>query len=159
MKKILLGISIIACLGTFTSCFNDDDNEASASIQYYATCESIDFTDENDTTFTKLINESLDILKLAGNGSIFPQKASVNNGYMGTAIFECNRLATEKYNKLVQQADIDDIKKIIYDNHRDSLGLTSPNDIPLDAFTTSLALRTLYTINADTIKTFKKTFR
>jgi len=158
MKKVLLGISIIACTGALTSCFNDDDNEASASIQYYATCESIDFTDENDTTYTKLINESLDKLELAGNGSLFLQKASVSNGNMGAAVFECNRQAAEKYNKLVQQADIDDIKKIIYDNHRDSLGLTSPNDIPLDAFTTTLALRTLYSINADTIKTFKKTF-
>ena len=158
MKRIIFKCSIIACVLALISCVDNEENTANAEISYYATCENINFFDESDIAYKELIEESLDSLKLTGNNSIFKQKASVDYGYMGLAVAECNRLATEKYARLIQQYDLEDVKKAIFNKHKNSLGVNSYSEIPIDEFTASLSLRTLYTTNADTIKTYIKYF-
>lgn len=156
MKKVLYLFAIIILL---TSCLDDDDNTSKAEITYFATCEEITLHDENDTKYKNFVLESLDDIKLTGEKSIFTQKATVNNGNMGAAVYECNNLAIEKYGKIITSYDLDHIKQIVFDKHKVDLGINSITDVTLDEFTVTLALRTSYTINSDTIKTYKKTFR
>ena len=158
MKKTIFRCSIIACALALTSCVDNEENSANAEISYYATCENISFFDENDIVYKEFIEESLDSLKLTGENSIFKQKASVDYGYMGLAVTECNRLATEKYARLIQQYQLEDVKKAIFEKHKNTLGVNSYSEIPIDEFTASLSLRSLYITNADTIKTYKKYF-
>lgn len=158
MKKALLSIAALVCSLTLLSCLDDDSKNAEAEISYFATCDSITFFDENDTIYNDFILEGLDSLKLAGSNSIFTQKATVDYGYMDYAIAECNRLATEKYGKLTQMYGLEDVKEFIFKKNQTTLGVNNASEIPLDEFTATLSLRSAYTSNADTIKTYSIVF-
>lgn len=157
MKKALLSIATLVCtLASLSSCLNDDNQKAEAEISYYATCDSITFFDENDTIYKSLIIDGLDSLKLAGSNSLFTTKAVIDYGYMALAIAECNRLAIENYGKLVQQYNLEDIKEVIFKKKQNTLGVNNASEIPLDEFTATLSLRSTYTSNGDTIKTYRQ---
>ena len=159
MKKALLSIATLVCtLASLSSCLDDDNQKAEAEISYYATCDSITFFDENDTIYKDFIIEGLDSLKLAGSNSLFTTKAVIDYGYMTLAIAECNRLAIEKYGKQIQQYSLEDIKEVIFKKNQNTLDANNASEIPLDEFTATLSLRSTYTSNVDTIKTYRTIF-
>ena len=158
MKKVLLSIATLVCTLALSSCLDDDNKNAEAEISSFATCDSITFIDANDTIYKDFIIEGLDSLKLAGSNSIFTTKAVVDYGYMTLAIAECNRQAIEKYGKLTQYYRLEDIKEVIFKKKQNILGVNSASEIPLDEFIAALSLRSAYTSNADTIKTYRTVF-
>jgi hypothetical protein len=77
---------------------------------------------------------------------------------MTLAIAECNRLAIEKYGKQIQQYSLEDIKEVIFKKNQNTLDANNASEIPLDEFTATLSLRSTYTSNVDTIKTYRTIF-
>ena len=67
MKKIFIGGALLfmACI-TFVSCMGDD-SKASATCSYVSNCDSLKFSDLNDTVFYDLIVESFDSLGITAH--------------------------------------------------------------------------------------------
>lgn len=158
MKKALSGVATLFFAFALSSCLDDSNKNAEAEISYFATCDSITFFDENDTIYKDVIIDGFDSLKIAGGNSLFTTKAVIDYGYMALAIAECDRLASEKYGKLIQLYNLEDIKEVIFQIKQNTLGVNNASEIPLDEFTAALSLRSTYTSNADTVKTFKTIF-
>ncbi len=133
----------------FTSCFGDDDNHAEAEVNYAAAIDSLRFTDKADTLFANLIKEALcsEQLKVAGRASTFKEKAEI--GYSSTvmAAAVCDTMANSDYIKVLQNVRLADVKSVIYSAHADSLakeGMSSPEVVPISAFTAYLSLHSSF---------------
>jgi hypothetical protein len=152
MKALLFCISFSICISSLTSCIDDDGNTSKAEITYYAVCDEnkFIFTNEEDATaYKELILTTLNNLQITN--STFTQKASVDNGYMGNAIYECNQLAIKKYKDIIKGFDLEDVKSDIFAKNQDALGVGSIDEIHLEEFTATLYLRSSSITDIDTI--------
>lgn len=160
MKKFFIGGALLfmACI-TFVSCMGDD-SEASATSSYVSNCDSLKFTDENDTVFHDLIVESFDSLGLTGYKSRFTKHAEVDYSSTWMAIAICDSLARDEYKAALNKHDINEVKENIYANHRDSLaglGYASASELPLNNFTAYYSMYSTYSLLLPMAK-FEKTF-
>lgn len=160
MKKFFVcgALLFMACI-TFVSCMGDD-SMASATSTYVSRCDSLKFTDENDTVFYDLVVESFDSLGVTGYKSRFTKSAEIDYSSTMMAIAICDSLARDSYKAALEKHTMSDIKENIYANHRDSLaalGYASASELPLDRFTAYYSMFSTYTYNYPMAK-FEKTY-
>ncbi len=160
MKKYLFGAFMLLIGSTsLTSCLNDEDDEhAEATVPYFAICDSIIFTDLNDTVYSAMLLQSLNKLKIVGEGSIFEESAKVNVGIPAEAINLCDQQAIKTYERTLSSISLADIKDNIYITNKNEQGWTSENEVALDAFTATITLHGIHTSNRVTIKVFTHKF-
>ncbi len=156
MNKLYL---LIATAFLATACVDDDDSTAEAQVPYYATCDTIRYTDLNDTIYEDLIIKSLEDLKITGRNAIFTEEAKVNTGVPLDAIVQCNQQATVTFENKLKSANLSNLRANIYLNYKDSLGWTSPDQVTLDVFHASFSLNGIYQSGIGTVKTYAKTFQ
>ncbi len=156
MNKLYL---LIATAFLATACVDDDDSTAEAQVPYYATCDTIRYTDLNDTIYEDLIIKSLGDMKIAGRNAIFTEEAKVSVGVPMEAIIKCNQQATVTFENKLKSANLNNLRANIYMNHKDSLGWTSPDQVTLDAFYASFSLKGIYQSGVGTVKSYTKTFQ
>ena len=103
MKKIFIGGALLfmACI-TFVSCMGDD-SKASATCSYVSNCDSLKFSDLNDTVFYDLIVESFDSLGITGYKSRFTKHAEVDYSSTWMAIAICDSLARDEYKAVLNK--------------------------------------------------------
>ncbi len=161
MKKYLFGaFMLLISTSTLTSCINDEDDEhAEATVPYFAICDSILFTDLNDTIYSTMLLHSLSELKIVGEGSIFEESAKVNVGIPAEAIYLCDQQAIKTYESTLSSVSLADIKDNIYITNKNEQGWTSENEVALDAFSAKITLHGMHTSNRVTIKTYTQVFR
>lgn len=138
MKKIFIGGALLfmACI-TFVSCMGDD-SKASATCSYVSNCDSLKFSDLNDTVFYDLIVESFDSLGITGYKSRFTKHAEVDYSSTWMALAICDSLARDEYKAVLNKHTLSELKDDMYANHKDSLaglGYASASELPLNGFT------------------------
>ncbi len=160
MKKYLFGaFMLLIGSASLTSCLNDDDDEyAEATIPYFAICDSIMFTDLNDTVYSAMILKSLNKLKIIDSGSIFEESAKVNVGIQAEAIYLCDQQAIKTYERTLSSVSLADIKDNIYITNKNEQGWTSENEVALDAFSAKITLHGMHTNNRVTLKEYIQQF-
>lgn len=158
-KHIILSILLVSALATvtLTSC-TDDENSSEATVSYIGQCNDINYFDPNDSIYKDLIIESLDHFKIAGISSLFQEKASTKFNSTQLAVMACNSKADSTYKSLIKNYDLHDIKDYIFNNHKDSLGISSSDDLGLDEFYVSLSLHNSFNTNIK-IGSYQKTFK
>ena len=163
MKK-LFSFSVVLLFATLTctSCLDDNDNHAEAEISYAGAVDSIHFTDQADTAYHQLIYEALysEKLKVAGNASVFTEKAKVNSGSMIMAVAVCDSMASEDYVKLLRNVSLSDVRGTIFYAHEDSLrhlGVNGPELVPISPFTAYISLYSSH--QGKTVNRFNPSFR
>lgn len=158
-KQNILSILLISALATITltSCA-DEENSSEATVSYIGQCNEINYFDQNDSIYKDLIIESLDHFKIAGINSLFQEKASTEFNSAQLAVMVCNSKADSTYKSRIKNYDLHDIKDYIFNNHKDSLGISSYDDLELDEFYVSLSLHNPFNINIK-IESYQKTFK
>lgn len=158
MNKInFLLILTVSVIVTFTSCA-DEENSSEATVSYMGQCNNVNYLDPSDSIYGDLIVESLDHFKIAGPNSYFTESATTTFNSTQLAVIACNTKADSTYKSLLQKYDLQDVKDYIFNTHKDSLKLSSSDDLSLDEFYVSLSLQNSYNI-AVTIGNYHKTFK
>ncbi len=150
---------LLASSTVLTSCFNDDDEYAEATVPYFAICDSIIYTDLNDTVYSAMLLKSLSELKIAGDGSIFEESAQVNVGIPSEAIYLCDQQAIKTYERTLEEVSLAYLKDYIYIKNKTEQGWTSENQVALDAFSANITLHGIHTSNRVTVKTYTQVFK
>ena len=158
-KQNILSILLVSALATvtLTSC-TDDENSSEATVSYIGQCNDINDFHQDDAIYQDLIIESLDHFKIAGINSLFQEKASTEFNSTQLAVMACNSKADSTYKSLIKNYDLHDIKDYIFNNHKDSLGISSSDDLGLDEFYVSLSLHNSFNTNIK-IGSYQKTFK
>lgn len=163
MRKIVfICTALLMAAITFTSCLDDDDNTAEATVSYVGVLDSLQFTDQADTAFQMLIAEAIysERIKLAGTNSVFSETAKVNSSSSYYASAVCDSMANDDYIKVLQNVSLYDIKDAIYTAHKDSLnglGIGNAELVPVSPFTAYLSLYT--SLQGQVLRRYTRTFR
>lgn len=159
MKKLFFGALIMLSVACLMGSCSNDGNSSSATCNYYGVCDTIDFTNAEDSVYKSLIQESFDSLKLTGVGSIFQETAEVDYSLSIYAIFMCNSQAITTFKNKINAVSLSDVKEAIYDAHTDSLknlGYDSAEELPLSSFVAHFNLRDV--INNEYLTSINKTY-
>lgn len=166
---------------TLTSCLNDDDEHAEATVDFQAVLTSLNYSttsDEQnneqmvemdsvsaltDTTnvfdFSDYLAEAFESLGLIGEKSRITESTRVEGtSSINYAVQVCADQANEKIQKKLAGVDIEQVRNIIFTNHKEEmigLGYNTQDEIP---FTKLSASFTYYnSINSSYI-TYTKVF-
>ncbi len=160
MKKYIFGaFMLMLASATFTSCVDDEEEHAEATVPYFTLCDTITYLDINDTIYTEMIKVSLDSLGITGSGSQFAESARVEFYSTQEAIQLCNQQAQNTYEIKIQDFTLEQIKHDIFLRNKEEKGWTNENIIDLDAFTAKLNLYGLYSNTSTVVKTYTKNFK
>lgn len=146
MKKFaFFALTLLLSSLAFTSCISDDNN-SSATVNYVGMVDSIKYTNEADTVWTRNVKEALQKMEvLYHNFSTTDTAMSSINDY---AVQGCNLKAGAIMDKKLKSVKLNDIKKNIYSLHADSLnklGYVGSEALPISKFTLHSSLWSYYT--------------
>lgn len=152
MKKLLVTTLIVmANICAFTSCTDDDDSHAKATMTFIGTLTRLNYTlegsdemqtdessQENKETedvfdYTDFITEAFETLELIGPKSAFEETAKVDVSSTSYAESVCAAQATEKIQNRLNALSIDDVKAVIFNAHKavlQQLGFNTAAEIP-----------------------------
>lgn len=145
-KYLSICVVVLLTALAFSSCsLDDNDNHAEAEVGYIGVIDSIKLTDQADTTYYQFIEEALssEKIKVAGEASLFTQKAKVENATLPMAVAVCDSMAFNYYTKVLQGVSLDDIKSAIFDAHKNTItqsGVTDRWLVPISPFTAYISL-------------------
>ena len=155
-------VVLLAALACSSCSLDDNDNHAEAEVGYVGVVDSIRLTDQADTSYYKFIEEALcsEKIKVAGQASLFTQKAKVENATLPMAVAICDSMAFEYYAKVLQGVSLDDIKSAIFDAHTNTItqsGVTDRWLVPISPFTAYISL--FSSNRGEAVKRFSREFR
>lgn len=112
MKKIVSIIAVMAiALVSISSCL--DGEGASATINYYAICDTIEYTDTTNARFDKLIKSSF--------VTVFQESADVEESMSIYAEAKCNDQAIATWRKMYSTYSLSSIASKMFKEHNDTL--------------------------------------
>ena len=158
---------IIFCINVFlfTSCVDDGDNHAEATVSFQGVLTLANYTlvdnqEENDPleeisdkqsdndselatyNFKDAISDALDELGITGPKSVIEETTKVSEGSIAYAEYVCAMQAAEKIQKKIDNTSINDIKEIIFKSHPDDmalLGFEKAMDIPFETLSVEIS--------------------
>lgn len=134
MKYFTISLLTLVC---FASCMSDDDRSAEATSYYFGVADSVFYSVPDDTVYTDLISESLGLLGVVGQNSLFSETAKIDYNSSYAAAIRCDQQAVETFRKKLNSLSLNQVRNTIYAAHADSLaalGYASGVDIPLHEF-------------------------
>jgi|GEM_PF-4412795 len=156
MKNLKL-FALIACLlALTTSCLDDKEDTAKATVSYYGNLYSVELTADADSVFLPLLPSAFNKLGLISLNSAFEETAQQSYGTVETAVVMCNIQAIETYKKKLSGYSLEQVKSAMFTENVDSLakwGYSSLSDVNLQPFQGIFLLQSARaTAPIDTIK-------
>lgn len=103
MKKLIWACALILATAFVGACSTETNDNSSATVTYWGECDSVKFSDANDTVFSKyiyLVIASKNV-PLVGDSSHFQEKGESNLGDASAAIYVCNSKAIKTYDSML----------------------------------------------------------
>lgn len=147
MKKIIAFITTIICSTLlFTSCLKEHEGPT-ATVNYVGLVnkDSIYYTVPEDSVWERNIIEAL--AKLEITEKVFEVSDSTVSPLSNIPVEMCDWKAGKIYDDMLKKANLNDVKKAIYNAHADSLirlGYVGSDAIPLQKFNFKSTLYSYY---------------
>ncbi len=110
-KNLLFLLFVVGCL--VTSCSLDTHgNNAEATTYHFGHIDSINYSNPDDTIFTKYINDALKKDSIVD--VLYEHKSKVDVSDMSAAIWYCDKQAYEDYPLILRKISLDGIKRNIF---------------------------------------------
>ncbi len=155
MKRLVWALALICGTAVFGACSVDTNDDSYATVSYYGRCDSVVFSDINDTVYGKYITKVLASKKipLTGDSSLFQEKGKTDDSSISSAITACNMQAIQTYSDMLVTATSSLVRSTLYSQYGDIINIDSLNN-----FTVYLSLYGYYN-NADQwVANYSKTF-
>lgn len=155
MKRLVWALAFICGTAVFGACSVDTNDDSYATVSYYGRCDSVIFSDINDTVYEKYITKVLASknIPLTGDSSLFQEKGKTDDSSISSAITACNMQAIQTYSDMLVTATSSLVRSTLYSQYGDIINIDSLNN-----FTVYLSLYGYYN-NADQwVANYSKTF-
>lgn len=166
MRKILYLVCALVMSGVLTtSCLDNTDNNSKITANYYGLLGGIQFSDSADTVFYAYIDSAL--TSMGKIRTVWQESAEVDfTASQSYVLAMANEKASKTFQNSLSTITLSSVKNEIFKCFSDSMvakGYTNASAIPLDNFTASFPLYTLYTSSTITlpvaVDTLKKEVR
>lgn len=150
MRKILyLACALVVSGVLTTSCLDNTDNSSKITANYYGLLGSIQFSDSADTVFSVYIDSAL--TSMGKIRTVWSESAEVDYTVSQSYVLGmANEKASKTFQNTLNTITLSSVKNEIFKCFSDSMtakGYTNASAIPLDGFTASFPLYSLYTSN------------
>ncbi len=155
MNRLVWALALVCGTAIFGACSVDTNDDAYATVSYYGRCDSVVFSDINDTVYGQYITKALasKAIPLTGDSSLFQEKGKTDDSSISSAITVCNMQAIQTYSDMLVTATSTLVRSTLYSQYGDIINIDS-----LDNFTVYLSLYGYYN-NADQwLASYSKTF-
>jgi len=162
MRKILyLACAVVVSGILTTSCLDNNDSNAKITSNYYGMLGGIQFSDSADTVFYAYIDSALTSLGVIR--AVWSETAEVDFTASQEYVYLlANDKASKTFDATLSTVTLSKVKNEIFKSFSDSMavkGYSNASAIPLEKFSASFPLYTLYTsstivspISIDTLK-------
>lgn len=148
MRKILYLTCVLVVSGILTtSCLDNNDSNAKITANYYGVLGGIQFSDSADTVFYTYIDSAL--TSMGKIRTVWQESAEVDFTAKQSYVLDmANEKASKTFQNSLSTITLSSVKNEIFKCFSDSMtmkGYTNASAIPLDKFSASFPLYTLYT--------------